>query len=101
MSSPEATVIAITLTACAIFSALPNFWSFPSRFLTGAAAAAGIALINTVGNIAGFAAPYITGAVKDATGLYEMPMFIVGALMLISALLAFSIGKTIKDPSVK
>ncbi len=101
MSSPEATVIAITLTACAIFSALPNFWSFPSRFLTGAAAAAGIALINTVGNIAGFAAPYITGAVKDATGLYEMPMFIVGALMLISALLAFSIGKTIKDPSAK
>ncbi len=98
MSSPEATVLAITLTACAIFSALPNFWSFPSRFLTGAAAAAGIALINTVGNIAGFAAPYITGAVKDATGLYEMPMFIVGALMLVSALLAFSIGRFIKEP---
>jgi MFS family permease len=101
MSSPEATVLAITLTACAIFSALPNFWSFPSRFLTGAAAAAGIALINTVGNIAGFAAPYITGAVKDATGLYEMPMFIVGAFMLISAILAFSIGKVIKDPDAK
>jgi predicted MFS family arabinose efflux permease len=101
MSSPEATVLAITLTACAIFSALPNFWSFPSRFLTGAAAAAGIALINTVGNIAGFAAPYITGAVKDATGLYEMPMFIVGAFMLLSAILAFSIGKFIKDPDAK
>ncbi len=101
MSSPEATVLAITLTACAIFSALPNFWSFPSRFLTGAAAAAGIALINTVGNIAGFAAPYITGAVKDATGLYEMPMFIVGALMLVSALLAFSIGRFIKEPVSK
>ncbi len=101
MSSPEATVLAITLTACAIFSALPNFWSFPSRFLTGAAAAAGIALINTVGNLAGFAAPYITGAVKDATGLYEMPMFIVGAFMLLSAILAFSIGKVIKDPDAK
>jgi predicted MFS family arabinose efflux permease len=101
MSSPEATVLAITLTACAIFSALPNFWSFPSRFLTGAAAAAGIALINTVGNLAGFAAPYITGAVKDATGLYEMPMFIVGGFMLLSAILAFSIGKVIKDPDAK
>ena len=99
MSSPETTVLVVTITACAIFSALPNFWSLPSRFLTGAGAAAGIAFINTVGNIAGFAAPYITGAVKDATGLYEMPMFIVGALMLVSALLAFAIGKVLKGSS--
>ena len=49
------------MTACAIFSALPNFWTVPTQFLTGAAAAAGIALINTMGNVAGFAAPYITG----------------------------------------
>lgn len=98
MSSPETTVLVVTITACAIFAALPNFWSLPTRFLTGAGAAAGIALINTVGNVAGFAAPYITGAVKDATGLYEMPMLIVGGLMLISAILAFSIGKSLKDP---
>jgi MFS family permease len=50
MQSPAATVLAITVTACAIFSALPTFWSIPARFLSGAAAAAGIALINTVGN---------------------------------------------------
>jgi predicted MFS family arabinose efflux permease len=98
MSSPETTVLVVTITACAIFAALPNFWSLPTRFLTGAGAAAGIALINTVGNIAGFAAPYITGAVKDATGLYEMPMLIVGGLMLVSAVLAFSIGNALKDP---
>ncbi|MNE62948.1 putative tartrate transporter [compost metagenome] len=79
------------MTACAIFSALPNFWAIPSRFLSGTAAAAGIALINTIGNIAGFAAPYITGLVKDWTGLYEMPMFIVGAVMLLSSLLAFTL----------
>ena len=55
MGSPAATIAVITITACAIFGALPNFWTVPSRFLTGAAAAAGIALINTFGNIAGFA----------------------------------------------
>ena len=44
-----------------------------------AGAAAGIALINTVGNVAGFAAPYITGAVKDAINSYVRPMVIVGA----------------------
>jgi MFS family permease len=87
LQSPAATVAAITVTACAIFSALPNFWSVPPRFLSGAGAAAGIALINTVGNFAGFAAPFITGTVKDATGSYHVPMFIVGGFMLISAVL--------------
>lgn len=85
LQSPAATIAAITVTACAIFSALPNFWAVPARFLAGAGAAAGIALINTVGNFAGFAAPFITGAVKDMTGSYHVPMFIVGGFMLISA----------------
>ena len=92
MRSPTASIAVITITACAIFSALPNFWALPARFLSGAAAAAGIALINTVGNLAGFVAPYITGLVKDATGSYQAPMFIVGAFMLMSAVLAFAIG---------
>lgn len=87
MNSPALTVAVITVTACAIFAALPNFWAVPARFLTGAAAAAGIALINTIGNVAGFAAPFITGAVKDATGSYQAPMFVVGGFMLLSALL--------------
>ena len=50
----RSTIAVITVTACAIFSALPNFWTVPTQFLTGAAAAAGIALINTMGNMAGF-----------------------------------------------
>ena len=98
MPTSALTIFCITITACAIFSALPNFWSFPSRFLTGASAAAGIALINTVGNVAGFAAPYITGAVRDATGLYQLPMFIVGAMMLVSAVLTFAILSRIGEP---
>jgi MFS family permease len=79
MPSPGATIAVITVTACSIFAALPNFWTVPSRFLTDAAAAAGIALINTVGNIAGFAAGYITGVLKDFTGGYVVPMFCVGS----------------------
>jgi len=85
--SPVATMAVITVTACAIFAALPNFWTLPTQFLTGVAAAAGVALINTIGNLAGFTAPYITGAVHDWTGGYEVPMFIVGGFMLLSAVL--------------
>ena len=63
--SPAATIAVITITAMSIFAALPNFWTVPTQFLTGAAAAAGIALINTVGNLAGFSAGYVTGWLKD------------------------------------
>jgi MFS family permease len=85
--SPALTIAIITVTACAIFSALPNFWTVPTQFLTGVAAAAGIALINTMGNVAGFAAPYITGWLKDLTGDYKVSMFVVGGFMLLSAVL--------------
>ncbi|WP_250291065.1 MFS transporter [Streptomyces atroolivaceus] len=87
MGSPAATIAVITITACAIFAALPVFWSIPSQFLTGAAAAAGIALINTAGNVAGFAAGYVTGWLKDFSGAYYLPLFLVGAFMLMSAAL--------------
>ncbi|MGY0490041.1 MFS transporter [Streptomyces sp. WG-D5] len=92
MNSPSATVAVITVTACAIFAALPVFWSVPSRFLTGAAAAAGIALINTMGNVAGFAASYVTGWLHDWTGAYYVPLFLVGALMLMSAALMIALA---------
>jgi MFS family permease len=92
MHSPAASIAVVTVTACAIFCALPNFWALPARVLSGAAAAAGIALINTVGNLAGFVAPYITGVVKDATGSYQASMLVVGALMLLSAVLAMMAG---------
>ncbi|WP_106815146.1 MFS transporter [Microbacterium timonense] len=92
--SPAATIAVITVTACAIFAALPNFWTLPTRFLTGAAAAAGVALINTIGNLAGFSAPYVTGAVHDWTGGYEVPMFIVGFFMLVSAVLMVLLARS-------
>lgn len=98
--SPTATVAVITVTACAIFSALPNFWTVPTQFLTGLAAAAGIALINTFGNIAGFAAPYITGFLSDRTGGYAVPMFVVGGFMALSGVLMLvlrSMGR-VADP---
>jgi hypothetical protein len=93
-----ATIAIIAVTAMAIFSALPNFWTLPTQFLTGAAAAAGIALINTIGNLAGFSAPYITGAVADWTAVdgtpnYQVPMFIVGGFMLLSAVLMVALAR--------
>lgn len=97
MGSPVGTIAVVTVTACAIFAALPNFWTIPSQFLTGAAAAAGIALINTAGNLAGFAAGYITGTLKDWTGGYTIPMFLVGGLMLLSGILMVMFSSQVKQ----
>jgi MFS family permease len=93
MNSPAATVAVIAITACAIFAALPNFWTVPTQFLSGAAAAAGVALINTVGNLGGFAAPYITGMVSEWTGGYQVPMFIVGFFMVLSSVLMVIVSR--------
>ena len=92
--SPAATIAVISVTAMAIFAALPNFWTVPTQFLTGAAAAAGIALINTVGNLAGFSAGFVTGWLKDWSGGYTVPMFVVGGFMLLSAVLMVVLSRS-------
>ncbi|QZY92061.1 MFS transporter [Pantoea dispersa] len=98
MDSPFTTIMVIAVTASAIFAALPNFWTLPTQFLTGASAAAAIALINTLGNVAGFSAGYITGALHDATHSYVLPMFVVGGFMLLSAVLMLFLNRRRAQP---
>ncbi|MFF0817706.1 MFS transporter [Rhodococcus sp. NPDC003318] len=81
MNSPFLTMVVISLTAIGIFSALPIFWYLPTTFLTGAGAAAGIALVNTIGASAGLLAPYVTGWLLDATGSSKAGLWVVGAFM--------------------
>jgi len=92
LGSPVATMIAVTVCAVGVCAALPTFWALPSTFLSGAAAAGGIALINSLGNVSGFAAPYITGWLKDLTGSQRAGMWAVGACMIAGALVALAIG---------
>ncbi|WP_280409501.1 MFS transporter [Nocardia brasiliensis] len=85
LGNPFAAMAAVTVCAVGVLAALPTFWALPSTFLSGAAAAAGIALINSIGNISGFAAPYITGWLKDWTGTQRAGLWVVGACMIASA----------------
>ena len=87
LGHPIAVMIPVTITARGIFAALPVFWALPPRFLTGAAAAGGIGLINSLGNLGGFAAPYATGALSDLTGSNRAGMWAVGAIMVLCAVL--------------
>jgi MFS family permease len=86
LGSPLTTMIAVTVCAIGVCCALPTFWALPSNFLTGTAAAAGIAMINSLGNVSGFAAPYVTGWLRDLTGTQRAGMWVVGACMVAGAL---------------
>ena len=70
----------LTLAAGGILAAFPVFWSIPGAFLAGTAAAGGIALINSIGNLAGFVAPYMIGALKTSTGSLSSGLYFVAAL---------------------
>ena len=70
-----------------IFSAQPVFWSLPSTFLKGASAAAGFAVINSVGNLGGFFGPGLVGMAKDMTGNFESGLYVLAGLALFALFL--------------
>ena len=65
--SPFYSVALLCFLAAGIYSPFGPFWALPSEFLTGYSAAAGIALINSVGNLGGFVGPYMIGAIATRT----------------------------------
>jgi D-galactonate transporter len=75
----------LTICTMGIMSALPIFWSNPTAILGGTAAAVGIAFINSVGNLAGFAMPWIIGLIKDATHSTDAGLEMLAALMALGA----------------
>ena len=79
-------IVALSLAAGGAISCAPLFWSLPTAFVSGVAAAVGIAVINSVGNLAGFAAPYMIGVITDATGSAEFGMYVIGGGLVVGAL---------------
>jgi ACS family tartrate transporter-like MFS transporter len=80
---------AMSVAAVGLYGSKPAFWPLPSTFLSGTAAAGGIALINSIGNLGGFVGPYAVGWIKDSTGSYEAGLYFLAACALASAIIAF------------
>ncbi len=87
VTSPALSIALLALMAIGVDSFFGPFWSLPSKFLTGVAAASGIALINSVGNLGGFVGPYVIGAVSKRTGNTSLGLAFVGGSMIVSAML--------------
>jgi MFS transporter, ACS family, tartrate transporter len=94
-----AAIVLIALATFGIYGLKGPFWPLPSMFLTGTAAASGIALINSVGNLGGFAGPFILGSVKDATQSYVISLYVLAAFAVAAALvsLVLRVPSTVPD----
>jgi len=93
-TSPVVSMLLLSLVAAGTYSLVGPFFSLPSEFLTGYAAACGIAIINSVGNLGGFAGPYAVGLIKDKTGSLHWGFAFVGMSMLVSAIFLMLLPKT-------
>jgi nitrate/nitrite transporter NarK len=89
--SPVIVMIGLTFATMGALTGLPMFWPLPSAFLGSAAAAGGLALINSLGQIAGFVSPFLVGWIKDMTHSTDLALYILSGVLLVGALLVLRV----------
>lgn len=87
-------IAVLTIVILATFSFFGPFWSLPSLFLSEASAAVGIATINSLGNLGGFAGPYAIGAVNEATGSIYSGLYIIVAVLVVGFIVTLGLRFT-------
>nr|WP_249803584.1 D-galactonate transporter [Bradyrhizobium sp. 21] len=97
-SGVVAVLVALALVNIGISSAKPPLWSMPTLFLSGPAAAAGIATINSIGNLGGFVGPAMIGWIKDQTGSFVGGLYFVAGLLVLSAVLTLLLSRAQTAP---
>jgi MFS transporter, ACS family, tartrate transporter len=100
--NPTLDFIALTVAAIGVYVVIPVFWTLPTAVLTGTAAAGGIALINAVGNIGGYAGPALVGYVRETTQSYADALLTLAAFAFLAGILAVVIGRNVSriaDPA--
>ena len=91
--TPLLALLALCVGMTALFSTTPLFWSLPPMILTGTAAAAGLAFINSIGNLAGFAGPYAIGWISETTGSAIWGLLLIASLTVLGAGVAFGLSR--------
>lgn len=92
ISDPTMTMVTLTVAAVGVFCTFGVFWTLPTAWLSGTAAAGAIALINSIGNLAGFGGPYLVGWAKETTGSTSTGLLLLAVMPLIGAALVFTGG---------
>ena len=93
VTNPVISLAALTAGAIGIYGAMPVFWTLPTAMLGGTAAAGGIALVNSLGNLGGYLGPFAIGWLKDATGGYAAGLLVLAVGMASAGVLVLMLGK--------
>jgi MFS transporter, ACS family, tartrate transporter len=92
--------IFLSISVAGVYSAFGPFWAMPGEFLSGASAAAGIAFINSLGNLGGLFGPYVTGMARQRTGSFAVGTMILGGVLFLSGVFALAVkGSQSKRPA--
>jgi nitrate/nitrite transporter NarK len=91
--SPFAAFLALIVAGVGVFCALPAFWTLPAAALAGPAAAAGIALVNSIGNFGGFVGPSLIGYFKETTGSFAPAIWALSVAMTASAFIVLAVTR--------
>ena len=91
--SPGLYFLFLTLTAIGVFAPMAVWWSYPTSFLSGTAAAGAVGLINSMGNLGGFVGPYITGWIKQTTGSFTGAMVYLALSLAAAGFLILTLRK--------
>ena len=92
--TPAFALATLSIAAFGIWGALGPFWTLPTAFLRGTAAAGGIALVNSVGNLGGFVGPSLVGWIRDATGGFAAGLLTLTAFLVVGAIVAATLPKS-------
>jgi ACS family tartrate transporter-like MFS transporter len=93
-------IVLISVAVLGVFSMMGPFWAMPTSFLSGAAAAAGIASINSSGNLGGFFGPLVIGMVRTSTGQFKGGLLLVSGALAVSGVVALLVRMSRKDAAL-
>ena len=96
-SSALISIVALCGAVVGIMCYQSTFWPIPSSFLTGSAAAGGLALIVSIGNLGGFVGPYLIGEIRETTGSFSWALIAVAAFLTLAAILIRLVGLSLQD----
>ncbi|MBO9513061.1 MAG: MFS transporter [Variovorax sp.] len=93
LDNPTIAMIALSGCMIGIFCALPPYWTYPTLFFSGPAAAVGIAAVNSIGNLAGYVGPSAVGWLKDLTGHFGHGLLLTGAVLTVGGIAAMALRR--------
>ncbi|HKS12063.1 MAG TPA: MFS transporter, partial [Pseudomonas sp.] len=95
VQNPMVSLVFLSLATMGIMTGLCQFWCLPPAFLGGMAAATGIAMINSFGNLAGFLSPYMIGWVKDTTASTDIALYCIAGSLVFAACICLAMPKAV------